>query len=275
MPPDCFLFDNGSLRAESTLSLRKIAEDLEKRLGRGVKPVSLLHSSAVSIEELKGQKAELLEPALEAAVNNGQRDFVLVPLFFGPSAALTDYLPERLASLRKKFPGFKAKRAACLVDIARPDDLRLASMIADHVRKIMADKALSRPSVVLVDHGSPQRAVTAVRDFLGIQVRQILSQDVDHLVVSSMERRPEPEYDFNEPLLAHVLEQERGDVVVALQFISPGRHAGADGDVEEICRAAESACPDVRTYMTELVGVHPGLIEILAERYESAVGTAG
>ncbi|HRE81125.1 MAG TPA: cobalamin biosynthesis protein CbiX, partial [Opitutaceae bacterium] len=94
--PICFLFDNGSLRSEATLELRKIAAALSSRLERPVLPVSLLHSSGVDPSLLGGQAAELLEPALRVHVAEGRNKAVLLPFFFGPSAALTRYLPERL-----------------------------------------------------------------------------------------------------------------------------------------------------------------------------------
>ncbi len=63
---DIFLFDNGSFRAESTRSLRRLAARLTSRLGRPVHAVSLLHSTRVPAEELDGERAALLEPALDA-----------------------------------------------------------------------------------------------------------------------------------------------------------------------------------------------------------------
>ena len=46
------LIDNGSLRPESTLTLRKIASKLSDLLNVKVNPVSLLHSTKVSSERL-------------------------------------------------------------------------------------------------------------------------------------------------------------------------------------------------------------------------------
>ncbi|HEY0943642.1 MAG TPA: cobalamin biosynthesis protein CbiX, partial [Opitutaceae bacterium] len=94
--PLCFLFDNGSLRAASTLSLRGVAAALSTRIDAPVRAVSLLHSSAIDPAELDGEPAELLEPALDAYFASGGRSAVLLPLFFGPSAALTDYVPARV-----------------------------------------------------------------------------------------------------------------------------------------------------------------------------------
>ncbi|MDB6127119.1 MAG: cobalamin, partial [Verrucomicrobia bacterium] len=76
--------------------------------------------------------------------------------------------------------------------------------------------------------------------------------------------------DFNEPLLENVLDQSRfnfGPVLVVLLFILPGRHAGPDGDIAQICRRAEAKNPGLRTIRTELLGSHPRLVEVLAKRF--------
>ena len=270
--PICFLFDNGSLRAESTFSLRRIANWLRARLdGADVRAVSLLHSSTIDAAELGGERTDLLEPALAAAAARGENDFVLLPLFFGPSAAVTDYLPERLQGLRKKFPDLRAQIARWLVDVTATDDTRMADILVDGVRRAAGGAGWSRPKVALVDHGSPQRGVAAVRDFLGGQLRRRLGGEV---AVASMERRPEPEFAFTEPLLAGLLRDKnfgRGEVVLALQFLSPGRHAGPGGDIAEICAGAMRAQPGLRVVATGLVGEDERLADVLAERYREGL----
>ncbi|MDE3084994.1 MAG: cobalamin biosynthesis protein CbiX, partial [Verrucomicrobiota bacterium] len=175
----CFLFDNGSLEADSTLSLRRIASWLQVRLrGVEIRPVSLLHSSAVKAAELGGQPAELLEPALKAALKGGANSLVLLPLFFGPSAAVTEYVPKRLRALKKKIPTMCVHVARCLVDERATEDMRIAAILADGVRRAAARAGWKRPKVALVDHGSPERAVTAVRDFLGRQLQQLLAGEI-------------------------------------------------------------------------------------------------
>jgi hypothetical protein len=89
-----------------------------------------------------------------------------------------------------------------------------------------------------------------------------------------MERREGSAYDFCEPLLARLLGQPRwntGEVTVAMQFLLPGRHAGPAGDVATICREAETTSSGaLRTTMTGLVGEHPLLVDILADRWRGA-----
>jgi len=269
-----FLFDNGSLRAESTLSLRRVATALSERTGLPVQAVSLLHSSNVPAQALGGEPARLLEPALVAhfeAFPDGEA--VLLPLFFGPSAALTDYVPARLVSIRARFPHARVRLAPWLVDPTDGDSC-MAGVLADQVRKTARERGWNRPKVVLVDHGSPQAAVAAVRDHLGRQVRAALGDEIQALAVASMERREGEEYAFNEPLLATALRTppfNHGEVVVCLQFLSPGRHAGPGGDIATLCAAAEAEQDGLRTQMTTPITGDSQLIELLAERLQQAV----
>jgi sirohydrochlorin ferrochelatase len=275
--PPCLLFDNGSLRPESTISLRTIARRLQEAIDVEVQAVSLLHSSALPPGDLGGEPARLLEPALDAWLAGGGGEIVLVPLFFGPSAALMDYLPRRLECLRQKHPGMRVRLAQWLVDCTAANDGRIASILADNVRATIAAHGLESPAVVLVDHGSPQRAVVEVRDFLAGQVAMQWSGAVSRLAAASMERRAGPEYDFCEPLLRTVLRRpEFGEskVVVAQQFLSPGRHAGPGGDVTGICAEAEQELPRLKTYRTGLIGADPRLIQVLRDRYREACGRA-
>jgi sirohydrochlorin ferrochelatase len=266
--PLTLLVDNGSLEPAATLGLRALAAKLGERLGQKVEPVSLLHSSAVPADNLGGSPAEILEPALERRIKAGQTDFIILPLFFGPSGALTEYLPARLAHLRGKHPALTVKIAAPLF---QPDDDRLAQILADQVRATNA----TTPRVALVDHGSPARPVVTVRNQLAEQLGKALGPDYV-VAASSMERRAGAEYDFVEPLLANLLRQpgwNEGEVTIAMQFLLPGRHAGPGGDVAEICRAAEGASGGkLKTQMTPLVAEHPLLVEILAERWQKAAG---
>lgn len=257
------LMDNGSLEPAATLALRELAVRLGEQVGQRVEPISLLHSSGVPAEKLNDTPAEILEPALERRLKAGQNDFFVVPLFFGPSGALTDYLPTRLAHLRTKHPQLCVKLAAPLFAVG---DDRLARILADQVRAL----GVASHCVALVDHGSPARAVTDVRNELAKQLGTLLGPDFT-VAASSMERREGAAYDFCEPLLAGLLRQpgwNSGDVTVAMQFLLPGRHAGPTGDVATICGDAVSASGGaLHTTMTGLVGEHPLLIDILADRW--------
>jgi sirohydrochlorin ferrochelatase len=144
----------------------------------------------------------------------------------------------------------------------------------DRVRAALGD---SLAAVLLVDHGSPMRAVTAVRDHVTAQLRTRLGAAVRGVTAASMERRPGPEYAFADPLLAAAFDQpglDAGPVVVAMLFISPGRHAGKKGDVARICAAAGERHPGLQAVMTEPIGSHPGLIPVLVDRVAAALARA-
>jgi sirohydrochlorin ferrochelatase len=274
-PFACFLFDNGSFRADSTRSLRALAARLGGRLGHPVRAVSLLHSTRVPASELDGEPAQLLEPALDAwfAVEPNGRA-LLSPLFFGPSGALVDYVPERLAALAQRHPAARAFLAEPLV-LPDEEPNELLAILADRVRATMAEKGWQRPRVALCDHGTPLPAVTVVRDRLAAGLARVLGDEVAGVAACSMERREGPEFAFNEPLLETLLTTppfEMADVVVALQFLSPGRHAGPGGDVAEICSRAEAARSGLRTAMTAPIADDARLVELLARRIERAGG---
>ena len=272
-PPAVLLMDNGSLAPAATLCLRETAARLGAALKHSVEPVSLLHSSAIPPDQLAGIPAETLEPALRHRVKDGRSHFVIVPFFFGPSGALLDYLPTRVRQLKTGHPGLNVRLAPPLVDMNAPRDERIAAILEERVRAVMA-RCSTLPSVILVDHGSPTRNVTEVRNHVASQLRARLGRDVRQVIAASMERRPGPEYAFNEPLLERALDQtefSRGTVIVALLFLSPGRHAGPDGDIAQICRAAEQRHPGLRIFTTDPLGSHPALISILSERAQAGL----
>ncbi len=266
-----FLTDNGSLRPDATRRLRRIATTLGRELGEQVVPVSMLHANRIPAAQLGGRRAEIFETAVRRRAAAGARDFLVVPLFLGPSAALTTYLPERVAHLRKGFPGLRVRVAPTL---AADRGGQLVDILEALIRRKLTAAFLrgERARVALVDHGSPTREVTRVRDRLAAQLRRRLGPIV---AACSMERRPGAAYAFNEPLLENLLASEpwrSGPVVVAQLFLLPGRHAGPGGDIATICRRVKAQHPRLRIARTALLGEHPGLIGLLAERYRSISG---
>ena len=263
------LVDNGSLQPAATRRLRKIASALGRRLGRKVEPVSLLHSNKVPAKKLGGRKAEILEEAVLHRLHRGAREFVIVPLFFGRSRALTEFIPDLIANWRRHSAKMKVRVAAPL---AASGEGRLARILERQVRVKLTPGFLrgQRARVALVDHGSPVKAVTQVRNRLAAQLRRRLGATVAGVAACSMERRPGANYAFNEPLLETLLAKppwNSGPVIVAQLFLLPGRHAGPGGDVERICREAREKSPALRTVRTKLLGGDPALTAILADRF--------
>ena len=146
------LVDNGSLRPQATLNLRRLAHALSQATGEAVEATSLLHSYKIPPEELGGHKAVTLGPLAERAAAQGVTELVILPFFFGPSRALTTYMPERLAEVQANYPQLGVKVALPLVDSQATPDLRLAQLLAGNVRERLA--GLTHPRVVLVDDSS-------------------------------------------------------------------------------------------------------------------------
>jgi hypothetical protein len=267
------LVDNGSHRAASVLSLRRIAKELSIHSGRTIHPVSLLHSTKIDSDELDGVPAYIVEPFLEEKLTNGIDRFLVVPLFFGRSAAIYEYLPQRIVEMRKQFSNLKVRIAEPLVDLENPQNDDVAQILADLVRIKISENQLKRPSVALVDHGTPRKKVNDVRNFIANQLKNILSHEVSIVEPSSMESRPEPEYEFNQPLLENLLGSDGfcGNVILSMLFISPGRHAGEGGDIHMICLDSEAKNNDLKTYMSGLLSQHDGIVKILDARLRSGI----
>jgi sirohydrochlorin ferrochelatase len=186
---------------------------------------------------------------------------------------LTDYLPEVIERVRAKFPAVLVRLAPTL---HQAGDDRLTGILEWQVREVLRVKFKDgvRTRVALVDHGSPVREVTEVRNVLAARLAERMGKTVTEVAACSMERRPGKAYDFNDPLLEKLLVTppwHEGAVIVAHLFLLPGRHAGAGGDITRICREAEKVHPTLRTVRTALLGDSPQLIDVLAERYRAVV----
>lgn len=268
-PTTVFLIDNGSLRPQATLALRALAGQLSTRAGCLVEPVSLLHSHKVDASALGGEPATIVRRRLRECVEAGERSFIMLPLFLGPSSAIRDYLPELVEEARQMAPDLSVRIADPLAgaDVRQPDT-RLAQMLADHVRALVARHEIQRSTVALVDHGTPVEPVNVVRNAVAAQLSTLLGSEVLEVVASSMERREGTEYAFNEPLLERIdtVAKNRRDCIVAMFFLLPGRHAGEGGDVVEICDGLRDQGIFENVYITPLLGEHSLLLEVLEDR---------
>lgn len=262
------LMDNGSLRAEATLQLRALADSLSEKIGQKVHPVSLLHSSKVDESLLNGESGRTLVPFLRECKESGHDSFVIIPLFFGASGALVDYLPSRVAALQEE--GWTDLDVQVCETLVKEGDSRVAEILAALVKEQLAEPEWAEAAVAMCDHGTPSKVVNEVREIVAEQLECLLSDQAVRVRACSMERREGAEYDFNEPLLESLLGSEGYDqkVIVAPLFVSPGRHAGAGGDIAQICQSAEAESGSLVTKMTPLVGAGADrLVEVLADRY--------
>lgn len=244
------LVDNGSLEPAATLNLRRVAAALESAAGHAVAPVSWKHSDRIPAERLEGRPARTLDSFIRAEYTAGCRDFHLIPFFISAQGAIGSALRRDLEELRTELGPFAFTFGPGLADLGV-----IARIVAERVRETAAAAGLSQPPVVLVDHGGPSAASAALRDRLAAEVGRELTPDFPPPVAASMEGE-------HPPLLADVLAGPvcaGHEVVVALLFLSPGRHAGTGGDIAEICAASPA-----RTHCTGLIGTHPLAITALS-----------
>lgn len=254
------LVDNGSYEPAATLALRGLAKEVGQLIGQEVRPVSTMHSTKIDPALLGGQPAVIFEQAVAQAKADGIDEIVVIPLFIGPSRAITEYLPKVFADAQ---PG--AMKLNVLQPLFGEDGSELTGMLAHNLRETGWTKGSG--TVLLCDHGSPIPEVTACRNALAASLREELGLKPEELIACSMERREGAEYDFNEPLLEHALQSAKGDAVILMLFLLPGRHAGPEGDVATI--AKEHAPAGLRWKLSPLLGTNFQLPELLAHNVGS------
>tara|TARA_B110000037_G_scaffold212304_1_gene264931 strand:- start:137 stop:949 length:813 start_codon:yes stop_codon:yes gene_type:complete len=264
------------LSPEATLRLRFIAEALSNRIGCGVDPVSARYSDRIAAEQLEGVEADVLKSYLKRQISSGDRSFLVLPLFFGESDALVAYIPKVFGELREELGDIRVSYARPLVDLENESDDALARILVDSLREKMDTVPFSGfNKVLLLDHGSPRSQVAACRDLVGRQMSCLLGESVSEVIPCSMERRDGEEYDFNEPLLGRVLEEldprKEETLWLSYLFLFPGRHAGAGGDIDQICEHSPWFKKGGMLNKGSLVGELDGLVGLLESRYQSLV----
>lgn len=285
----------GSLKPEPYLDLRQISFQLSRSLRQPVVPCSFRFSNRIDAALLHGMPAKTLEMVLTEFLKRQLARLLppstlhatILPLFFGNSATLTEFLP---TVLRKSWasvshvhtkPSFSVAVGRCLVDLEAPSDNRVARIMEEKVRAILpsATGESKQPvSVLVLEHGTPNKEVHDATEFVAKQLRELLPRDhVDMVAHACMERREGSEYDFNDPLLEKAIDHygiTSGVVIIALLFFSQGRHAGEKGDIEEIVDGVKENHPHLDIRISEPLGTHPLLAEILQDRFRQATQAA-
>jgi len=250
------LIDNGSLEAAAHLRLRALALALSDQTGVNIHPVSWKHSYRVPAAALGDRPGETLTPFVRRHVDDGAHSFLFVPFFISPQGAIGSALRRDLELLQAESGGFDLNFTPGLAESGA-----LASIIADRVRQTSPATASDAP-IVLVDHGGPSSSSAGLRDRVAADAAALLRRSVHPC---SMEGE-------HPPLLEHLLANPGfadRDVIVAQLFLSPGRHAGPGGDIEEICRSSPARC-----HRTALVGDHPKVTAILSAAIRRSLSSA-
>lgn len=268
------LLDNGSIRPQAVIQLRKLAAGLSELSGHPIEPVSLRHSDRISQDQLGGIPAETFTRFLHQQLTKEIKRFAVIPLFFTRNDALTSYLPKQIELLKDEFEELDVQIADEIYPL--PDgEPGLVDILRHHLKILTNDLAGSEFSVVLVDHGSPSPQVTAVRE----DITRVMNQSSESPVIEQavMERREGREYDFNGPLLQQYLtekaESEVKSVIVLLMFFLPGKHAGDGGDIEEICAGVMEKTPGFNVRISQLIGENDVLLDILNQRLGTLLGS--
>ena len=156
-----FLVDNGSYEPAATLALRGLAQEVGKLIGQEVRAVSTMHSTKIDPALLGGVPAVIFEGAVQQAKLEGIEEIVVIPLFIGPSRAITEYLPKVFADAQ---PG--AMKLSMRDPLFGPE---LISMLIDNLKSTGWTKGSG--TVYLCDHGSPIPEVTRCRNFFASVIR--------------------------------------------------------------------------------------------------------
>ena len=265
-----FLVDNGSRSPESIIYMRNVAIELEKITGFSVTPSGIMHSHKVDASKLQGQPGMSLEAFFLSKEAEVSKKLSFVPMFIGPSLAITDWLPEKLTEWSQNGNERNFSIADC---IYKKKDDRIAKALTEFVVDLIPQFSPVKPFLILVDHGTPLLEVNLVREEIGYVLEKKLANQISGFSTACMERREGTQYDFNDPLLETLLDDIKASggssVIIAQLFLAPGRHAGPNGDIVQICTPFFNKGMKIKT--TPTLGNHPLILEILAERLEEVV----
>ncbi len=266
---DILLVDNGSLRADATQQLRKLGQGLSVKAGQKIHPVSLRHADQIPIEQLDGKKAQILPIYIERSLAQGQRHFIILPLFFGESKAIEYLIKDYLLSLQLLFCDLSFQIAEVICPLPKGEPL-LVDILYDHIMLTASQFLFPLENIILVDHGSPSPRVSAVRQHLSQSLQKRFPNKIEQAV---MERREGEKYLFNGELLKDTLTKKakagEKSAIVSLLFFLAGRHAGTGGDIEKICTSVMRQYPTFRIAICPLISEHQALITILNQRLKT------
>ena len=270
--PIILLIDNGSVRPTATKQLRKLAKKLSIIAAIKVYPVSLRHADKISIRLLEGEKAQVFDTFMNACLLQGERQFIILPLFFSASKAVTELLANQLLSFQALYHDMSYQVADVVYPLPMGEPL-LAHIIYDQILLTAHNAQFPKKNIVLVDHGSPQQRVTTVRKHLVKAVQEQFPKEI-MLEQAVMERRQGEQYLFNGELLQDWLirKAKAGEktAIVCLLFFLAGRHAGKGGDIDKICNGVMNEYPDFNIAICPLIAEHKALVSILLARLEEA-----
>ena len=141
------LVDNGSLEAATTLCLRQLSKEVSLLIGQEVHPVSVLHSQKVSPTLLNNQPAQIFADAVQQAVQERISKLIVLPLFLGPSLAITEFIPAQF-----QLHATNNMQLIVANTLYGPDG-ELRDILIDNLKSTNWHK--DKTTVLLCDHGTP------------------------------------------------------------------------------------------------------------------------
>ena len=266
------LVDNGSTRVDAAIQLRHLAAKLSHETGTKIHAVSLKHSDRICIEDVKNKleniPARVFSEFMTGQLKAGQRNFIIIPLFFGNSRALTSFVPDEKRLLEDQFGPFNIDMTRVLYPLPDGDPL-LVDILYQHAIETNQNDNSTLNNLVLVDHGSPLPAVNAVRQHIAAALNARLAND-NPIAQAAMERRDGKEYDFNgellEDYLSRLAKSGETNATVLLLFLLPGSHAGENGDIVQICNSVMKHYPNFTVEISPLISQNEKLVTCLSQR---------
>jgi sirohydrochlorin ferrochelatase len=117
-------------------------------------------------------------------------------------------------------------------------------------------------AILLVDHGSRRAEANAMLETVAAEVRRRLPDRV--VRIAHME--------IAEPTIAQGIEAcaEAGarEIVVHPYFLGPGNHTSTS--IPQLVETAATRHPDLRLTISDPLGPHPKLVDVILERIETA-----
>ena len=118
-------------------------------------------------------------------------------------------------------------------------------------------------AIIIVDHGSRRAEANAQLEVVAERLRERLP---DRLIVTAHLEIAEPNI---AQAIATCAAQDATEIIIHPFFLAPGRHTSHD--IPTQVRAAAGSHPKIRIVISETLGLHPALIDVIVDRVHDAI----
>lgn len=122
-----------------------------------------------------------------------------------------------------------------------------------------------RQGILIVDHGSRREEANRALEEVALLVKRARPDAI--VRIAHMDIVPPTVADAFDDCVA----EGAGEVIVHPYFLSPGSHI--TDDIPRLVREAAKRHPGVRTRITDALGAHPKIVEVILERIRKAKAT--